>query len=495
MHSASIWAGLLGCAGLASGCLLPEEREGLPRIVPRAAAADNGAPIGTGDRFSGGSVTPQGLGTQASSASISTILSVAEIKSGFEGLANTYGLETFTTPYKTYNGATIYGGKVGGTGTCDKAYRVYLNGGIHARERGSSDGVLYFIADLLNANKTGSGLTYGSKSYTNAQVKTALAAGIVFVPLSNPDGVAYDQSSNSCWRKNRNPASSTGSASSIGVDLNRNFDFLWDFTKKFASSAQSSVASTSPSSETYHGSSIPGLLHSCLPFPWILLTSDQEQRRSPSLRHSLSSGSWIRTLLSVGLSTCTRMLETCFTAGEATRTRTSTAISTSLTLRMMDTTRKSMLQRMRFSSSSFYIGNGCSALTRPRRGILSDTPGSGKAYGEYTPSAESTANVQAADRMASAMSTARGRSYTSMQAAALYPTSGASDDYSYSRHFANPSLNLVHGYTVEFGFGNSAASCPFYPTVAQYNTNLREVGAGFMEFVLAATDLGLGGGC
>lgn len=260
MHSASIWAGLLGCAGLASGCLLPEEREGLARIVPRAAAADNGTPIGTGDRFSGGTVAPQGLGTRASSTSFSTILSTAEIKSGFDGLANTYGLETFTTPYKTYGGATIFGGKVGGTGTCNKAYRVYFNGGIHARERGSSDGVLYFISDLLYANKTGSGLTYGSKSYTNAQVKTALAAGIVFVPLSNPDGVAYDQSTNSCWRKNRNPASSTGSAASVGVDLNRNFDFLWDFTKKFASTAQSSVASTSPSSETYHGSLFPRLV-------------------------------------------------------------------------------------------------------------------------------------------------------------------------------------------------------------------------------------------
>lgn len=338
MHSASIWAGLLGCAGLASGCLLPEEREGLPRIVPRAAAADNGAPIGTGDRFSGGSVAPQGLGTQASSASFSTILSAAEIKSGFEGLANTYGLETFTTPYKTYGGATIFGGKVGGTGTCNKAYRVYLNGGIHARERGSSDGVLYFISDLLYANKTGAGLTYGSKSYTNAQVKTALAAGIVFVPLSNPDGVAYDQSTNSCWRKNRNPASSTGSASSVGVDLNRNFDFLWDFTKKFASTVQSSVASTSPSSETYHGSSFAYAFRSSN--SKISLTPDQERRPSPNLRHSLSSGSWIPTRLCVGLSTCTRMPEMYFTAGEATRTRTSTAISTSLTPRTMATTRK-----------------------------------------------------------------------------------------------------------------------------------------------------------
>lgn len=43
----------------------------------------------------------------------------------------------------------------------------------------------------------GTGLTFGSQTYTNAQVKTALSAGIVFLPLINPDGVAYDQSSNS----------------------------------------------------------------------------------------------------------------------------------------------------------------------------------------------------------------------------------------------------------------------------------------------------------
>ncbi len=113
------------------------------------------------------------------------------------------------------------------------------------------DSVLYFVSDLLYANKNNLGLTYGSKKYTSAQVKTALSAGIVFIPLSNPDGVAYDQSTNSCWRKNRSPASGTGS--SAGVDLNRNFDFVWDFQKFFASSVQSSVASTSPSSETFHG--------------------------------------------------------------------------------------------------------------------------------------------------------------------------------------------------------------------------------------------------
>lgn len=126
------------------------------------------------------------------------------------------------------------------------------------------------------------------------------------------------------------------------------------------------------------------------------------------------------------------------------------------------------------------------------RGIVTDTPGSNGGYGEYTPAAESTVNIAAAKRIGSAMSTAAGRTYSVIPAADLYATSGASDDYSYSRHFADTSKNLIHGYTVEFGFGNSASSCPFYPTQAQHNSNLKEIGAGFMELLIAGTDLGLG---
>lgn len=126
------------------------------------------------------------------------------------------------------------------------------------------------------------------------------------------------------------------------------------------------------------------------------------------------------------------------------------------------------------------------------RGILTDTPGSGRGYGEYTPGDESSANVGAATRMGDALTAGGGRTYAVMQSASLYPTSGASDDYAYSRHFADPALNLIHGYTVEFGFGNSAASCPFYPSVTQYNDNLKATNAGFMEFLLAAVEYGLG---
>ncbi|EHK25112.1 uncharacterized protein TRIVIDRAFT_84937 [Trichoderma virens Gv29-8] len=429
---------LLALSNVGSGCLLPHERDeasGLKPLVRRQGS--NGAPIGTGDRFSGGATAPRGLGTQSSSTSIGTILSAKEVLSGLQGLVNTYGIETFNTPYKTAQGATVVGAKVGGTGgSCTDAYRVFLNGNIHARERGAADSVLYFISDLLYANKNNVGLTYGSKTYTNAQVKTALAAGIVFIPLSNPDGVAYDQSTNSCWRKNRN----SNSGQSPGVDLNRNFDFLWDFKNLFASSAQSSVGSTSPSSETYHGTSA---------------FSEPETKNIKWVMDTYSKIRWFIDLHSY--------------AGDVLWNWGSDE-----------------------NQSSYPTMNFLNGTYSKVRGILTDTPSPGKGYGEYLPQADSDTKISVAKRVASAMTSGGGKSYTAFQSANLYPTSGASDDYAYSRHFADPTKNLIHSYTVEFGFANNAASCPFYPTVASFNSNLRATSAGFMEFLLAATDAGLG---
>ncbi|KAL7901213.1 hypothetical protein HDV63DRAFT_191338 [Trichoderma sp. SZMC 28014] len=426
------WA-LLALTQVTSGCLLPHERDEteMKPIVRRQGS--NGAPIGTGDRFKSGSTAPRGLGTQSSSTSFSTILNVNEIKSGLQGLVNTYGIQTFNTPYKTAQGATVVGAQIGGNGTCSNAYRTFINGNIHARERGSADSVLYFAADLLYANQNNVGLTYGSKSYTNAQVKEALSTGLVFIPLSNPDGVAYDQSTNSCWRKNRN-------SNSGGVDLNRNFDFLWDFTHLFSSSVQSSVASTSPSSETYHGTSA---------------FSEAETKNIKWVFDTFSKIRWFVDLHSY--------------AGDVLWNWGSDE------------------NQSDYPSMNFLNGSYSSV-----RGILTDTPSPGRGYGEYVPQAELDDKITAANRIASGLTGGGGRSYDAFQSANLYPTSGASDDYAYSRHFADSSKNLIHSFTVEFGFPNNAASCPFYPTVSQYNSNLRATSAGFMEFLLAASDLGLG---
>ena len=61
-----------------------------------------------------------------------------------------------------------------------------------------------------------------------------------FVPMVNPDGVNTVWTTNSLWRKNRR-----NNGASYGVDLNRNYPFLWGLCG----------ASTTASSETYRGPS------------------------------------------------------------------------------------------------------------------------------------------------------------------------------------------------------------------------------------------------
>lgn len=428
--------GALALTSLSHACLTHEERAGVVRRTGRVdRRANTGLAIGTGDRFSAGAKIPRGLGTQAASTDPGLILNVQEIGSALTGLANEYDIELFTTPYTTYEKRSIQGGKVGGTSNGTGAYSVYINAGIHARERGGPDNLIYFISDILYANKNNVGVTWGSKTYTNADVKKALATGIVFIPLSNPDGVAYDQSSNSCWRKNRNPASSTsGRPATIGVDLNRNFDFLWDFPNLFASSVASGVASTSPSAEDYHGTAA---------------FSEPETKSIKWVLDTHTNIGWFLDLHSY--------------AGD-------------VLYSWGSDDNQSTNSKMNFMNSSY----------NSARGVSPDT--SGAVYSEYTPAADWSLNLKTATAIGTAMSGTGSRKYSVEQASALYPTSGASDDYSYSRHFADASLKLVHAFTVEFGFANSAASCGFYPTAAQYKQSILETSAGFMELLLAAAN-------
>lgn len=104
----------------------------------------------------------------------------------------------------------------------------------HAREHLTVEMSLY----LLNE--------FTSKYGTDPRITKMLdSREIWIVPDLNPDGGAYDIASGSfrSWRKNRQP--NTGS-SSVGTDLNRNWDFKWGCC---------GGSSSSPSSETYRGRS------------------------------------------------------------------------------------------------------------------------------------------------------------------------------------------------------------------------------------------------
>ncbi|KAI1266494.1 zinc carboxypeptidase [Xylariaceae sp. FL1019] len=427
---------LLILAGLAHACLLPEERAGGSiRKLSRRQQDNHGKAVGKGDRFKAGKSFPRGIGS-GHATDMSTILNVKEVDSGLAGLAAEYGIQTFETPFKTYESRTISGARVGGKGCGKEKYHVYLNGAIHARERGSHDSVLYFISDLLYAQKHKTGLVYGNTSYTHHDVEKALATGIVFTPLINPDGVTHDQKFNDCWRKNRNPESSDGDEEAIGIDLNRNFDFVWDLDA-WAPSVANEVASEDPTSEVFHGTA-PFSEPETANMKWVLDTFKK-------VRWFIDLHSYTGDIL--------------YSWGS-------------------DTNQETQPYKSFLNSTYDDI-----------RGLVEDDTDT--QYGEYIPAEDQDNAKGAADRMAVAMTSSTGREYLTLQAAAFYPTSGASDDYSFSRHFADRSLNKVYGYTVEFGFGNDEASCPFYPTEEQYILNLQETNAGFMEFLLAATDIEL----
>jgi len=113
--------------------------------------------------------------------------------------------------------------------------QVFFDALIHAREPQSMATVLYFMYYLLE--------NYGINQEVTYLVNNR---EIYFVPVLNPDGYVYNQTTNPSgggdWRKNRR-----NNSGSYGVDLNRNFGYKWGF--------DNTGSSSTPSSETYRGPS------------------------------------------------------------------------------------------------------------------------------------------------------------------------------------------------------------------------------------------------
>ncbi|KAF7545552.1 hypothetical protein G7Z17_g9077 [Cylindrodendrum hubeiense] len=429
MHISQFLA-FLGTLAAVNACLLPGEAEGGHLHAKRRASSAPTVPIHAGDRFEGGAVAPRGLGSQPAGTKIGVLMNTVEIKSAVRGLVRQFGIQMFTTPDKTSQGATMFGGKVGNGLDCDDAYRVYLTAGVHARERGASDNLIYFISDLLWAQRLGTGLTYGNMKYTHDDVLIVLSTGIIFMPLVNPDGVKYDQATGNCWRKNRNPSGA--------VDLNRNFDFLWDYETAFAPNLDTPPASSDPDEVIYHGTSA---------------FSEPETRNVKWVMDKYPKLRWYVDLHSY---------------------------SGSVLYPWGDDTNQVSDPKQSFTNPD-YDG---------KRGKIPDT--SGHKYKEYITKPDWDAAKNVATKVASGMKSAAKRKYDARQSAYLYPSSGTSADYAFSRSVANGNLNKLYGFTIEFGFGGPDIYCSFYPSVDQFHDSILETGAGFMEFLLTASQEGLG---
>lgn len=360
-----------------------------------------------------------------------TFLNVIEIESALTALASTYPTVTtlITLPFMTAEGRQSHAIRIG-SGTCPTSTILFISGA-HAREWGGPDICVNFAADLLEAWSLGTGLTYGGTSYTAAQIKSIIDhLEVIVFPDINPDGRNYSQTTYALWRKNRNPASSGGDATKIGIDVNRNYDFLWDFPVTFANAAVSAgtLASNDPASDLFHGTA---------PF------SEAESKNVRWLFEQYPQIGWFIDIHSYG--------------GDILHA-------------WGDDENQSSNTGMNFTNATW---NG-------QRGVKNDT------YGEYISTIE-LSNVQAtANAMSAAIGGVHGQPYAVAQGFLLpgywtYPTSGASEDWATSRHYADPTKRQCRGYCIEFNKVHN-----FFPTWTEMESIILDVDAGLVKFCLGA---------
>lgn len=136
-------------------------------------------------------------------------------------------------------------------------WSVLITGGVHARELAPPDALVSFVERLLDAYDSGTGLVYpafttGGVTYPEFTVSLSEVQSVVerldlvVAPLVNADGREFVLTTLPAtattdevllhlgWRKNRRPKPATETAPETdGVDINRNFDVAFDFMNHY----------------------------------------------------------------------------------------------------------------------------------------------------------------------------------------------------------------------------------------------------------------------
>lgn len=353
-------------------------------------------------------------------------MNVDEVESALIALNAAYPsiCELITLPNLTSEGRTTHAVRLGvqATNTVD-AY--YITGGVHAREWGSCEILVNLATDLCDAYAGGTGVAYGGKYYPAAEVKVLMEQiNIIIFPCVNPDGRSFSQSgtANAMWRKNRDTADSGGNPAKIGVDINRNQDFLWDFNTAFAPSAINfALASSDPSVETYHG-------HGAVTEP--------ETRNINYIHDTYTRIKWYVDVHSY---------------------------SQDILYMWGDDESQFADPNMNFLNPAY---NG-------QRGLLGD------AYREAISEGDLSTMENLANAFTRSLAEVRGTLYQAKPGFSLYPTSGTNDDYAYSRHFSDPSKSKSFAFTVEWG-------TTFQPPWTEMEEIIKDVDAGLIGLGLEA---------
>ena len=161
---------------------------------------------------------------------------VANLPALFPSLVDLVSLPNPTWENRVTSAVHLRAGAAG-----DRPSVVFISG-VHASELGGPDAAIYFLYRLINAWRNNTAIALGRYTLSAASVQRLLNnLDLYVVPCVNPDGRVYVFDSLERWRKNRNP---NVGMDEVGVDINRNYDFLW------SSGVGSSLF---PQDDTYRG--------------------------------------------------------------------------------------------------------------------------------------------------------------------------------------------------------------------------------------------------
>ncbi len=356
-------------------------------------------------------------------------LNVSQVESALNVLSgppnNTF-TQLINLPHSTWEGRSCRALKIAGGPATDRI-GVYFIGCLHAREWGSADILVHFIDRVTDAYHNNTNLTLGGKTFSAAAIKDIVEKlDILIFPQVNPDGRHYSTTADPMWRKNRRPAlPGSTNPSCVGVDLNRNFDFLWNFSLYFHPSA-GVVNSTNPCDpEIYIG---PSAISEPETANVVWLFDNY-----PNIRFFIDVHSYTEKIL--------------YNWGDDQNQITDSS--------------------MNFQNSAY------NAL----RGIKDDA-----AYREYIDACDQDTAIELATRMKNGIQAVRGKSYTAQSSYALYPTAGTSTDHAFSRNFVNRETGKVQSFVIEWGQ-------EFQPPYSEMANIIQDITAGLIDFCLGILSL------